>query len=165
MAASLSERRIAVVREVLRPVLVSIDRAGLTMASRKVERGHLTDWEAFALTLCLAVREVVELAIDDGDADERRDLRGLLRVADDVVFATRWPPGEWWLYLARTRHGRDTLDLVRHVGNEIDLGNMAGPDFLDQYGEVLRAGEQMMEAWELEQDVPGCVGMVVRHSV
>ncbi len=132
---------------------------------RKCEIGGLSDWECFGLTLCLTMREIVEAAIEGGDTDERWNLRSILRVADDVVFAVRWTPEEWWSYVARTRIGRDTLDLVRHVESDIALGYMTGLDICEGFGEAVRAGEGLMEAWELDQMLPGCVGEAVRVSI
>lgn len=165
MAASPSDLRAAFVRGLLLPVLQSLDGAGLSLATRQWEKGRLSDWECFGLTLCSAMRRIVEAAVMGGDTDDQLNLRSILRVADDAVFAVRWAPEEWWPYVARSRIGRDTLDLVRQVENDGGFGFMNGQDISEGFIEALRAGEALMEAWELEQTVPACVGVAVRASI
>lgn len=165
MAASPSDLRTAFVRGLLLPVLESLDRANQFIAMRQFENGGLSDWECFGLTMCHAIRGYAEAAIADGDADEQWNLRNMLRLADDAVFAVRWTPEEWWPYVARTRIGRDTLEFVREVENEVALGYMSGAGIDERFIQALRAGETLMEAWELEQTVPARVGVAVRASI
>lgn len=151
--------------DLLPPVRNSLDNAALVIACRQSEAGRLTPWESFSLTLCLAMREVVDIAIEDGDADGRRDITAIIRAADDAVFAVRWTPEEWWPYVARTRNGRDTMSLVRHVETEIACGNMTGLAIYEDFGEAVRIGERLMQAWELDQLLLACVGEAVKASV
>lgn len=157
--------RESVVREMLVPIRESLVNAALVMAYRQNAVGRLTPWEAFALTLCLGMREVVDIAVENGDADGKRDIAAMIRVADDAIFAVRWPAEDWWPYLARTKNGRDTLSLVRHVESEIEQGTMTGLTIFADFAEAVRAGERLMEAWELDQMLSPCVGEAVRATV
>ncbi len=165
MAASPSDLRAAHVRGLLLPVIESLDYAGMSLATRQCENGELTDWECFGVLLCVAMRRIVVAAVEDGGDDGRWNLRSILRVADDAVFAVRWAPDEWWPYVARTRIGRDTLGFVREVEDDVALGTNVGLDIYEGFIEALRAGEGLMEAWELDQMVPACVGEAVRASI
>jgi hypothetical protein len=121
VVASHFEARAALVRSILGPVRTNLDNAALVMACRLNELGMLTQWESFSLTLCLAMREVVDIAFEDGDTNDQRDIAAIIRAADDSIFAARWTPEEWWPYVARTQIGRDTMSLVRHIETEISL--------------------------------------------
>ncbi len=165
MVASPCEVRAAFVRDILAPVRTNLDNAALAMAYRQTAVGWLTPWECFSLTLCLAMREVADVAIKDGDTEEMRNIAAILRVADDAIFAARWTAEEWWPYVARSKNGRDTLSLVRHVETEIALGNMSGLAIYEEFGEAVRIGGGLMEAWELDQMLPGCVGEAVKTTV
>lgn len=155
----------ALMRDVLVPVRQSLINAALALAYRQNAHDGLTPWESFALTLCLSMREVVDIALEGSDEERHRDIAAMIRVADDAIFAARWPAEDWWPYLARTQYGRDTLSLVRHVESEIALGHMSGLNIYDGFAEAVRAGEGMMEAWELDQTLPPCVGEAVRATV
>lgn len=151
--------------DVLLPVRQRLVNAALELAHRQSANGMLTPWESFALTLCLSIREVVEIALEGSDEARHRDMAAMIRVADDTIFAVRWPAEDWWPYLARTHCGRNTLSLVRHIESEIALGHMTGLDIYDGFTEAVRAGESLMEAWELDQTLLPCVGEVVRSTV
>lgn len=151
--------------DVLLPMRQSLINAALALGHRQNVNGMLTQWESFALTLCLSMREVVDIALEGSDEARHRDMAAMIRVADDAIFAMRWPAEDWWPYLARTQYGRDTLSLVRHIESEIALGHMTGLDIYDGFTEAVRAGEGMMEAWELDQTLLPCVGVAVRATV
>lgn len=159
------DNREGFVRELLVPVRENLVNAAFVMAYRQNAAGHLTPWESFALTLCLAMREVVDIAMEDGDVDGKRDIVAMIRVADDAIFAVRWPAEDWWPYLARTKNGRDTLSLVRHVESEIAQGTMTGLVIFDDFSEAVLVGERLMENWKLDQMLPPCVGNAMRTSM
>lgn len=161
---SVSETRIGVLREILTPVREQVDRAALATAYRQSQHG-LTDWEAFGLTLCLAIRESLEYEMEGGDGEGVTHIASMIRVADDVRAAMAWPEREWWAYIAATSEDRDTLDLVRHVHDEIASGELAGLSIHDGFMRAVQVGGCLIEEWELEQTVPGCVGQAVKVSI
>lgn len=77
--------------DVLLPVRQSLINAALALAHRQNANGLLTAWELFSLTLCLSVREVVDIALEGSDEARHRDVAAMIRVADDAIFAVRWP--------------------------------------------------------------------------
>jgi hypothetical protein len=161
---SVSETRIGVLREILMPVREQVDRAALATAYRQSHDG-LTDWEAFGLTLCLVISESLGYEMDGGDGDGDTHIAAMIRVADDVRAAMAWPEREWWAYIAATAEDRDTLDLIRHVHDEIASGERAGLSIFDGFMRAVQLGGRLIEEWELDQALPGCVGQAVRASI
>ncbi|MDP1733619.1 MAG: hypothetical protein Q8L44_04560 [Sulfuritalea sp.] len=156
MAASLSDSGTATVRAILGPVREQLVEAALGLASYQNAYGRLSGWQAFALTLCFGMGEVLDTAMETGDIDGRRDLANLVRLADDAMFAARWPADEWWAYVARTQGNRDTLALVRHVEDQIAAGGLGQLAIYGQFSDAVKAGHRLMDQQYLERHTPEC---------
>lgn len=144
------------IEEILGPVRAQVVDAALGLASFQNAYGKLSRWQAFALTLCFGMREVLDAAIESRDVDGRRGIANLIRLADDAMFATQWIEAEWWAYVARTRSGRDTLALIQHVERLVDEGGLGHLAIYAEFSDTAKAGRWMMEQCLLERHTSDC---------
>jgi hypothetical protein len=156
VAASRSEIGTAAVRAVIGPVREQLVEAALGLAMVQNAYGRLSDWQAFGLTLCFGMREVLDTAMESGNTNGRRDVVNLIRLADDAMFAADWSEPEWWCYVARTQCSRDTLALVQHVEEQIAVGGLGQLVIYGQFSDAVKAGRRLMEGRHLERHIPEC---------
>lgn len=157
--------RSGLARELLLPVRENLAYAIAILTNRQHENGTLSDWEKFSLILCLTNMEAIEIAIEHSDFDGFRETLFMIRLIDDSIFAVRWPEVEWWEYVARTKNTRNTLEFILNIQRELDSGSVSVLTIHKGFTESLKFGLALLQSWELERILPGCVGQVSKVSI